>query len=168
MGTLPFCWVGLCLCKGTSSGKEHIILLFLIGYGCLVQLFCRASICVRRQAPGPWHPGGTSCLSHLQPHHCLNLGYPFILSFFFLPLWQHAHDKMNFSKEKQQIPVRTPWAYRESSENQISLFPCFKSVLSFDTCWPKVIIYSVQPVVKRTQREILAKLFLHSFNWAWF
>lgn len=111
---------------------------------------------------------GTSCLPHLWLHHCLNLGYPFILRSVFYPCDSMHMTKWTSPKRNSKFQP----GYHELIESPLKIrylfSPCFKSILSFDTCWPKIIIYSVQPVVKRTQREILAVLFLQSFNWAWF
>lgn len=88
--------------------------------------------------------------------------------FFFCPCDSMQMTKWASPKRNSKFQP----GYHELIESPLKIrypfSPCFKSILSFDTCWPKIIIYSVQPVVKRTQREILAKLFLQSFNWAWF
>lgn len=62
--------------QGIRSGKEHVLLPFLLGYGFLVRLFCRASICVHRHALGPLQPREDKlAVASLKLHHCLNLGY---------------------------------------------------------------------------------------------
>lgn len=159
-GCVDVCARAQVLEKSTASCFSSLAMDALHGFS--------ASICVCRQAPVPWHPGGDSCLPHLQLHHCFNLGHPFILRWFFCPCDSTHMTKWTSQKRNSKFQLGYYELIESPLKSRYLFSPCFKSILSFDTCWPKIIIYSVQPVVKRTQREILAMLFLHSFNWAWF